>query len=88
MGYVGTVCVPVPYLNYRSNLNEYLNDDMTAGHVRILKVESKEHSYNSQLWFQTTFANWANLLKSFAFFSLAANVFGTYMGNVSEFALK
>ena len=41
MGYVGTVCAPAPYQYYRSNLNEYLNNDITAGQVRthtILKI--------------------------------------------------
>jgi hypothetical protein len=32
MGYVGTVCSP--NVAVRSNLNEWLNDDMTAGHVK------------------------------------------------------
>ena len=32
MGYVGTVCSP--NTNLRSNLNEWLNNDITAGHVR------------------------------------------------------
>ncbi len=32
MGYVGTVCNPDTTV--RSCLNEWLNDDMTAGHVR------------------------------------------------------
>ena len=35
MGYVGTVCHPAPYQYLRSNLCEYLNNDITAGQVRI-----------------------------------------------------
>jgi hypothetical protein len=36
MGYVGTVCNPALYT--RSNLNEYLNNDITAGQVRKQRI--------------------------------------------------
>ncbi len=36
MGYVGTVCDAE--VEVRSNLCEWLNDDMTAGHVSTIEI--------------------------------------------------
>ncbi len=44
IGYVGTVCSSS--VNYRSNLCEWLNNDMTAGHVRNILLEKTDLFYH------------------------------------------